>query len=100
MILGKDATYDPASAGKVIVKQFLKYEPRPTENVNVIRHFQTRQDERLSDPDGGHDKQLNPVVAIPAAPGSGKSTFLAKDANLGNVRESCRAVCRVLHPYL
>ena len=82
------AIYNPDLTREVLVKQILTYVPRLNENVCILRHFRSRQVSRSSG--GGFDKIVNPLVAIPAAPGSGKSTFLANFPDSDEFKLYCR----------
>ena len=62
--------------GGHIVEQFLPYSPRPVDATAIVRRLQERRSTRAKAVNKG-DKMCNPLVALPAAPGSGKSTFLA-----------------------
>ena len=62
--------------GGHIVKQFLPYSPRPVDATAIVRRLQERRSTRAKAVNK-EDKMCNPLVALPAAPGSGKSTFLA-----------------------
>ena len=60
-----------------IVKESIKYIERKKES-NLIADLLThRQGLRNEDPCQSMDKNINPLIAVPGSPGSGKSTFLA-----------------------
>ena len=56
--------------GGSISKEFLPYQERKSTNAKIIALFDNRK--QIWD----NDKMVNPLVAIPGSPGSGKSTFL------------------------
>jgi hypothetical protein len=72
-----------SEAGGHIVNEWGKYRGRDTENSELVECLKERIVWREGPGEGGHrenrvkyDKSLNPLTALPASPGSGKSTFL------------------------
>eukprot|EP01039_Chlorochromonas_danica_P011577 gene11577-12967_t len=56
-----------------IIKEGLVYKARSSKvDLQIVELMQERQNENLS------DKQFNSLICLPAAPGSGKSTFMAR----------------------
>jgi hypothetical protein len=75
--------------GGHIVKQYLPYINREEANKNIVNYFKERRKAR-SDDTTGIDKSLNPLIAIPGSPGSGKSTFFVHFPDSNEYKDYCK----------
>jgi len=85
------------SSMQVIVDEFFKYEEREVESTLVVNDFKRRQKERSASTKKAN-KSINPVVAIPGAPGSGKSTFLAHFPDSKEYLKYCKTQPPIVAP--
>lgn len=94
-MIGRLTSYD--LSGQLIVREHFDYMERLTESKLVVNSFLTRQHDR-SHRNTSADKSINRLVAIPAAPGLGKSTFLVHFPNSKCYQEYCGNIPPIVAP--
>ena len=83
------------SRKSVLVREAFVYINRDIENKKVVELFQQRQKDRARGP---VDKIANPLIVIPASPGSGKSTFLMHFPECEEYAEYCSDKSAIIAP--
>jgi len=68
--------FNPGTGAGHIVNEYFTYIPRESESTNIVNFMKIHREERSMD-SRPKDKMNNPLIAVPGAPGSGKSTFLS-----------------------